>query len=324
MPDFALKHAARGAASHAFAQMAGQRAQRPKGKFILISAPAKINLYLGIHDQKDERGYHRVDSVMSCINLSDVIAVAPSDHLSVNMVPASDVAAEDNSAYKAAVAMGEAFGRDPRFAILIDKHIPERAGLGGPSTDAAATILGICTWWGINANDPKVDEVARSIGADVPFFLYGPPAWCIGAGDTVHEIFRPLTGTPVALVKPRESGVSTVEAYARFDADPVDLPPLEPMLDALRKHDEQAIFAAVANNLAPAACSLNQEMAGILAWMREQPDVRACTVAGSGATVFAICTTQMAAERIAHDAEAQGWWSYAAKMEKSGPFIAAG
>lgn len=324
MPDFALKQVSRSAASHAFAQMAGQKSQRPKGKFILISAPAKINLYLGVQTQKDERGYHKVDSVMSCIDLADVLAVAPADHLSVNMVPVTDVPEEENSAYKAAVAMGKAFGREPNFAILIDKHIPERAGLGGPSTDAAATILGICTWWGINANNPKVDEVARSVGADVPFFLYGPPAWCTGAGDNVQEIFRPLTGTPVALVKPASGGVSTVEAYRRFDEAPADLPPLEPMLVALRKHDEQAIFDAVANNLASAACELNADMAEILTWMQKQPEVRACTVAGSGATVFAICTTQMAAERIAHDAATHGWWSHAAKMEKSGPFIAAG
>ncbi len=101
---------------------------------------------------------------------------------------------ESNTAYKAAVAMGEAFGREPSFAILIDKHIPVRAGLGGPSTDAAATF----------------------IGADVPFFLYGPPAHLDGRGDTMRELFRPLTGTPVALVKPMTGGVS--RAHARGHA----------------------------------------------------------------------------------------------------------
>ncbi len=297
---------------------------RAPGRFILIAAPAKINLYLGVHAQKDERGYHRVDSVMTAIDLVDIVAVAPADELAVHTVPAADFPMEQNSAYRAARAMGEAFGRDPAFEILIDKHIPLRAGLGGPSTDAAAAIFGICHYWGIDLSDPRIDAVARTVGADVPFFLYGPPAFCDGAGDAVRELFRPLTGMPVALVKPRTGGVSTAEAYRRFDENPPALPPLEPMLEALRAHDETRICAHVANNLAPAALSLNAEMAEIRSWMRAQPEVRAVEVSGSGACVFAICTTQMAATAIARAAADRGWWSHAAKMEKSGPYLAAG
>lgn len=59
-------------------------------KFILITAPAKINLYLGVHNERDEAGYHRVDSVMTAIDLVDTIAVAPADELSVHMVPEAD------------------------------------------------------------------------------------------------------------------------------------------------------------------------------------------------------------------------------------------
>lgn len=292
--------------------------------FLLVTAPAKINLYLGVHDEKDERGYHRVDSVMTTLDLADVLAIAPAEELSVRTVPESDFPQEENTAYRAAVAMGEAFGRMPAFTILIDKHIPVRAGLGGPSSDAAATIFGICRFWNIDPSDPRIEAVARSIGADVPFFLYGPPAYLDGAGDTVRELFRPLTGTPVALVKPASGGVSTPEAYRAFDADPQALPPLEPLLEGLRAHDETKIFANVANNLAPASCSLNPEMAEILAWMRTQPDVRAANICGSGATVFAVCNTQMAANAIAKAALARGWWANAAKMEKSGPYVAAG
>ena len=293
--------------------------------FILISAPAKINLYLGVHPDVDEEGYHRVDSVMSTIDLTDTIAVSPSDRLMVRTVPEADFPQEENTAYKAAVAMGKAFGREPNFAILIDKHIPIRAGLGGPSTDAAATIMGICHYWKLDPSDPRIDEVARSVGADVPFFLYGPPAYLDGRGDTMKEMFRPLTGTAVALVKPKAGGVSTRDAYRHFDADPQEVPALEPMLEALRKHDETTVFANVANNLAPAACALAPEIAAILDWMREQPDVRAADVCGSGSCVFAICSTQMAAEKIALSAmNDHDWWSQAARMEKSGPYIAVG
>lgn len=295
-----------------------------RGRFILISAPAKINLYLGVHKQKDERGYHRVDSIMTAVDLADVVAIAPADELTVRTVPEADFPMQDNTAYRAAVAMGEAFGREPNFTILIDKNIPVRAGLGGPSTDAAAVILGLCHYWNLNAADPKIDAVARSIGADVPFFLYGPPALLDGAGDTMREMFRPLTGTPVALVKPTDGGVSARAAYQRFDEDPQDPAPLDELVDALREHDETRIFANVSNNLAPAACSLDPGIDEVLSWIREQPEVRAADVSGSGSCVFAVCTTQMAAEAICHAASERGWWSHAAKMEKSGPYVAAG
>ena len=295
-----------------------------RGRFILISAPAKINLYLGVHKQKDERGYHRADSIMTAVDLADVVAIAPADELTVRTVPEADFPMQDNTAYRAAVAMGEAFGREPNFTILIDKNIPVRAGLGGPSTDAAAVILGLCHYWNLDAADPRIDAVARSIGADVPFFLYGPPALLDGAGDTMREMFRPLTGTPVALVKPTDGGVSARAAYQRFDEDPQEPAPLDELVDALRKHDETRIFANVSNNLAPAACSLDPGIDEVLSWIREQPEVRAADVSGSGSCVFAVCTTQMAAEAICHAASERGWWSHAAKMEKSGPYVAAG
>lgn len=304
---------------------AGVRAEAPQGRFMLITAPAKINLYLGVHKQTDDEGYHGVDTVMTTLDIADTLAIAPSDRLMVKTVPEAGFPQESNSAYKAAVAMGEAFGREPNFAILIDKHIPIRAGLGGPSTDAAATIMGICRYWGVDPRDERIDAVARSIGADVPFFLYGPPAHLDGRGDTMREMFRPLTGTPVALVKPMTGGVSTVEAYRRFDESPQPVGELEPMLDAMRAHDEDAVFSHVSNNLAPVARELCPEIGEILDWLREQPDVRAVDVCGSGATVFAVCKTQMAAEKIGIAAmKEHGWWAQAAKMEKSGPFIAVG
>ena len=158
--------------------------------FLLITAPAKVNLYLGVHTQKGERGYHQVDSVMTTIDLADTLAITPHEELVVRTVPEADFPMEENTAYRAAVAMGKAFGREPNFAILIDKHIPVRSGLGGPSTDAAAVIMALARFWEINPTDPKIDAVARSIGADVPFFLYGPPAHLVGFGDEMHELFR--------------------------------------------------------------------------------------------------------------------------------------
>lgn len=293
--------------------------------FVMITAPAKINLYLGVHPERDERGYHRVDSVMTCIDLTDTVAIAPGNELAVKMVPAVDLPQESNTAWKAARAMGEAFGRPANFTIVIDKHIPAGSGLGGASADAAAVIRGISEYWGLDPMDERIDAVARSVGADVPFFLYGPPAYLDGAGDQMRELFRPLTGTPLALVKPWDDAVSTPEAYRRFDETAPAAGPLEPVLAALRLHSEEALFSNLSNNFEPVIAEVLPEVAEIMAWLAEQPDVRAVRMTGSGSCVYAVCNTQMAAEKIALAAlNEKKWWAQAAKMLEQGPFVAVG
>lgn len=284
-----------------------------------IAAPAKINLYLGVHTERDERGYHRVDSVMAATSLADQVTMVPAAELAVETVPAADFPMEQNTAYRAARALGEAVGREPAFAITIEKRIPLRAGLGGPSADAAAVLLGLCHAWDIDPRDGRVDAIARSIGADVPFFLYGALAYCDGAGDRLSERFEPFEGEPIVLVKPEDAGVTAREAYEVFDREPPAVPPLEPLLAALRAHDAEAVPALIANNLAPAACAIAPQVADVVAWLRAQEGVRAAQVTGSGACSFALCDTPETAERLARDARSRrGWWSCAATMENSG------
>lgn len=289
---------------------------------LTVVAPAKINLYLGVHTEKDERAYHRVDSVMAALGLADMVYLAPAFELSVRTFPAVDVPIEQNTAYRAAQALGEAFGRAPQVSIEIEKHIPLQAGLGGPSTDAAATLVGLCHLWNIDPIDERVVAVARGIGADVPFFLSSTLAYCDGAGDVVCEEFDPFEDFPVVLVKPESVGVSAAGAYRRFDEAPFDLAPLDPLLSALRAHDIAGVMLGIANNLAPAACALAPAVEQVMLWLREQSNILAVQVTGSGACVFALCASHAAAERIARVArEAYGWWACATTMAKSGVVV---
>ena len=137
---------------------------------LTLSAPAKIKLYLGVHTERDDRGYHRVDSLMAAVGLSDTVTVTPAQALTVQTVPASDFPMQKNTAYRAAVAMAEHYGREANICVTIEKRIPLCAGLGGPSTDAAAVIVALAELWGIDRTDPALDDIARGIGADVPFF----------------------------------------------------------------------------------------------------------------------------------------------------------
>ena len=99
---------------------------------LTLSAPAKINLYLGVHTERDDRGYHRVDSLMAAVGLSDTVTVTPAQALTVQTVPASDFPMQKNTAYRVAVAMAEHYGREANICVTIEKRIPLCAGLGGP------------------------------------------------------------------------------------------------------------------------------------------------------------------------------------------------
>lgn len=279
-------------------------------------APAKINLYLGVRTQTDERGYHRVDSVMAALDLCDELVFEPAEGLSVSIDTAPDLAPEKNSAYRAARLMAETFGREANYAISITKRIPICAGLGGPSTDAASVILGLCELWDIDAHDLRCDEVARSIGADVPFFLHESPSFYKGGGDLYAEGFDPvLAGLPVVLVKDPAAQVSTPEAYRTFDAAPVGAPSVEPLLDALRAGNADEALVLISNNLAPVAEKVEPRVGSALAWLRAQEGVRALDVCGSGACCFAVCDTPERAEALARAAvDAHGWWSAATRL----------
>ncbi len=216
---------------------------------LILTAPAKINLYLGVHTERDARGYHRVDSLMAAVGLADTVTVTPAQALTVQTVPASDFPMQKNTAYRAAIAMAEHYGRDANVCVTIEKRIPLCAGLGGPSTDAAAVIVALAKLWGIDRADPALDDIARGIGADVPFFLHASPAFYVGGGDVLATEYPALPATPVVLVKPREASVSTVEAYRRFDESPVPADKPGAIASVLRAGDAEAAYALVHNNL---------------------------------------------------------------------------
>ena len=276
-----------------------------------LLAPAKLNLHLGIYPGRDERGYHRADSVMIGVALADLVRIERSDELSLSTSIDCGVPQERNTAFRAARALCAAFQRDESYAIHIEKRVPSQAGMGGASSDAASVLLGLCKLWDVDPLDARVVDVARGIGADVPFFLTMSPALLTGAGDVLEQTFPSLADVPIALVRP-DVGVSTVEAYRTFDADPIEPPSPEAMCAALRESDARAVAAALYNNLEPAANKLAPQTAEVRKWLEEQPGVVAAQLTGSGSCVFAFCETHEDACRIAKDAqERRNWWACA-------------
>lgn len=288
-----------------------------KVDILAVKAPAKINLYLGVHTDRDERGYHRVDSVMAALDFGDVVTLTPAEGLSVTCEPGIRAHMDDTTTYRAVEALGKAFGHDPAFAVHIERHIPERSGMGGSSTDAGAALRGACQLWGIDPEDSRVVDIARSIGADVAFFLKPDVSYLAGAGDVLQEQF-PTPQLALAVVRPPVMGSCAQDAYAAFDRDPQALPPLVPYLEALKTGNQDAIVEKSTNNLAAAAIALEPELGRALAWLRSRPHVLNAQVSGSGACLFAICDNASAAEKVACDAkENRNWWAISSKVVDS-------
>lgn len=281
---------------------------------LILTAPAKINLYLGVHTERDARGYHRVDSLMAAVGLADTVTVTPAQALTVQTVPASDFPMQKNTAYRAAVAMAEHYGHEANVCVTIEKRIPLCAGLGGPSTDAAAVIVALAELWGIDRADPTLDDIARGIGADVPFFLHASPAFYVGGGDVLATEYPALPATPVVLVKPREASVSTIEAYRRFDEAPVPATVLGAIASALRMGNAKTAYSLIHNNLGVISAQMEPQIQTVLDWLRAQEGIIAVDVCGSGACSFAICDTATTAAGLVTAARQNGWWAVATEL----------
>ena len=278
----------------------------------VVETPCKVNLHLGVHAQKDARGYHLVDSVMVPVALFDTVSVSEAPELSVSFAPELEVPAEKTGVWRAATLLAEALGVEPRVRVDVTARIPERAGLGGSSADAGATLRALADLWGVSPLDPRVLAVARRVGADVAFFLDPRPSLLAGAGDVRVRTF-PALEVPLALVMPRADGGSTVEAYAEFDRTGTEPMSYEPICAALAARDVAAVAARLHNNLGPAARALCPEIEIVETWLRAQPGVLAAQVTGSGTCSYAICESVATADELARRAQEFGWRAWSTK-----------
>jgi 4-diphosphocytidyl-2-C-methyl-D-erythritol kinase len=282
---------------------------------LVITAPAKVNLFLGVGPLRPD-GYHSVSTVMHSIELADIVRLTPADALTVTSDIDLGIPAEHNLAYRAAKAFSEVFGVDVLLDIRIEKRIPSGAGLGGGSADAAAVIAGLAFWADLLLDDERVLRVARAVGADVAFLLGGGAASMRGRGD-VRARTLPAGEWPVALVKP-PAPVPTAEAYRAFDAAPLPTGDIRPVTDALCFRDPVALGAGLANNLTVAAASLVPEVGDALGWAAAVPGVLGAAMSGSGSAVFAICADSDVADAVVGQATARGWWAASTRLSRTG------
>ena len=180
---------------------------------IEILSPAKVNLFLKITGQRVD-GYHELVSVFVPVALYDKLKISKSEKgLEVYCTGRELPKGQDNLVNKAAISFFEKTGIRKGTKITLIKKIPISSGLGGGSSDAAATLKGLNQLWPNPLSKEDLEKLALSLGADVPFFLLQKPAIARGIG----EILQPIENFPsfwYVIVSP-DLMVSTAWAYER-------------------------------------------------------------------------------------------------------------
>ncbi len=178
---------------------------------IKVRAFAKINLGLSVLGPRRD-GYHEVRTVLQAIDLADHLTFEEASSLSLRVLGGYPAPQDDtNLVMKAARSFAERYpGRGAR--ITVSKSIPSGAGLGGGSSNAAATLMALDRLWGLEADPGLLYSVARALGTDVPFFLFGGACLAVGRGDEVLPL-PDLAPWHVIVLWPGVS-LSTRDVYA--------------------------------------------------------------------------------------------------------------
>jgi len=150
-----------------------------------LSAPAKINLCLLITARRPD-GYHDLQTAFQMLDICDTLSFELSDQLSVECN--IDLPVQTNLVYLAAKLLQEFSATKQGATIHLDKFLPMGAGLGGGSSDAATTLLGLNRLWNLNISAKELMRLGRQLGADVPVFVFAQSAW----GEGIGEVLTPL------------------------------------------------------------------------------------------------------------------------------------
>ncbi len=265
---------------------------------VRLRAFAKVNYALEVLGLRDD-GYHEIKTVMQSVSLADEIEIERAEEdFELHIEPkGTDVGSlEENTVHKAWVALRGVSGDELKVRIRLHKRIPPRAGLGGGSADAAATLYGINELFGLGLNYDELREVGGRIGADVPFCLSGGTA----LGEGVGDVLTPLPPPPahhLALVKP-ERGAQTAEIYRAYDARPRrGVASVEPVVAALRSGDLPTLAGAVGNDLEAITAELVPE---VEAYREEllRSGALGAAMSGTGTAVYGIFSGEEAAKQL--------------------------
>ena len=261
-----------------------------------VPAPAKINLSLRVLRRRED-GFHEIETLMAPIAIRDTLEIERRDGGGIDFSCSDKTLPVDgtNLVVRAARAFFTATRTGPDVRIFLQKEIPHGAGLGGGSSDAAATLLALDTIFETQLPQTDITRIAAEIGSDVPFFLARSAAWCRGRGEIVEPCALP-GALPLLLIKP-SFGVPTPWAYQRW-RDSLEIPgvPYAP---------QQFGWGTLVNDLERPVFEKFIQLAEMKRWLLEQTETAGALMSGSGSTVFALLREKGDGPALSEKARAQ-------------------
>jgi 4-diphosphocytidyl-2-C-methyl-D-erythritol kinase len=248
------------------------------GRSLIVPAPAKINLFLHVTGRRAD-GYHELESLFVALDFGDTVTLARRDDGAIRRsVDLPGVPPSADLAVRAAHALqretGSAYGVD----IGVDKRIPQGAGLGGGSSDAASVLLALNRLWHLHLPRAALLRIGRSLGADVPFFVFGRPAIARGIGERLTAVSLPPAW--IALVSPgTKVPTATIFAAPELTRDTPSAK-IDVFSEGYGRNDLQAVAVARFPAIAVALAALGQQ----------------ARMTGSGSSVFAVFATEAEAK----------------------------
>ncbi len=247
-----------------------------------LAAPAKLNLFLHVVGKRAD-GYHLLQSIFVLVDWADTLHVeARSDgHLRRHDVLGGDLPADDLCLRAARLLQAETgctLGAD----IHLEKRLPAGAGMGGGSSDAATTLLALNRLWDVRLPMEKLRALGLKLGADVPFFLGGGPAFVEGIGEVLHPLDLPVQR--FAIVK-GPAGLATKDIFSSPLLAMSENLAIVAGFPATARTAENLVNGFGRNDLQPAAEGISSEVRDALQQLSEVFGNARMT--GSGAAVFA-------------------------------------
>ena len=273
---------------------------------IRVASYAKINWTLDVLYKRAD-GYHELRTIYQTVSLHDTVTVtAASGQIEVRSEDPRMPRDETNLAFKAAHTLREASGTSAGARIEIAKRIPVAAGLGGGSSNAAATLLALIKLWQLEIHDRALFRIAASLGSDVPFFLLGGTALGVGRGEEVYSIEQ--ADCPRLLLVNPGFPVSTADAYGRLSRlTRQEATPIIPFT-LLAAKGIRGLPLVARNDLEDAVLAAHPEIAEVKRRLLSL-GARHAQMSGSGATVFGVFDNSQAIERAESEARAAGYWA---------------
>lgn len=263
---------------------------------IIEKAPAKLNLCLDMLYSRED-GYHELEMIMTSVDLNDYLTFQEISgneiRLSANgySVPLDD----RNLVYQAIELLKKKFSISKGLEVEIEKNIPIAGGLGGGSSDCAATFRALNKMWNLGLTLEEMAEMGASIGSDVPYCIYGNTAFVSGRGEKIKKI-RDMKSCWILLVKPVK-GVSTKYAFTRLDnTEDVNHPDIKKLCSAIEAGDFECMCQSMGNILEEAVKDLCPNIAKIKKHLFSL-GAQGAMMSGSGSSVFGLFQNQKKALR---------------------------